>query len=86
MKRNIGKTSKYTFIFDSLVYHRAKRIALKLLGKENQVPTIIRDIMNKGLESLEKKLNLPDISVDELPEENRDILLCQLNTLKYMKK
>ena len=85
MKRNIGKTLKYTFGFDALVYHRAKRIAQKLFGRENQVPIVIREIVNRGLESYEKRLGLPEITNDDLPEEIRELLLCQLNRLKVMK-
>jgi len=81
MKRGSGITERYMFGFDMVVYQRAKRLSVKLLGKDNKIPDIIRSIINKGLD--EKELGLPSI-VEDVDPELRDIIQKQLNRTKLM--
>lgn len=83
MKRNSGKAERYMFGFDMVVYQRARRLSIKLLGKENKIPFIIRSIINKGLDKYEKELGLPSI-IEDVEPEIRDIIQKQLNRSKLM--
>jgi len=83
MKRGSGITERYMFGFDMVVYQRAKRLSVKLLGKDNKIPDIIRSIINKGLDEYEKELGLPSI-VEDVDPELRDIIQKQLNRTKLM--
>ena len=84
MKRN-DKNERYVFFFDAIVYYRARRIAMKLFGAEAKTAMLIRKLINEQLDEYEKSLGLPEITPEELPEESRELLVCQLNRAKLMK-
>jgi hypothetical protein len=83
MKRN-DKNERYVFFFDAIVYYRARRIAKKFFGSEAKTAMLIRKLINEQLDKYEKILGITDISPEELPEENRELLICQLNRAKLI--
>lgn len=84
MKRN-DKNERYVFFFDAIVYYRAKRIAKELFGSETKTAMLIRKLINEQLDDYEKLFKLSEITPEELPEESRELLVCQLNRAKLMK-